>query len=174
MQKNSKKLTAKRMVLSAVGLILLVFVLNPEWIPFLEDGKKSGLNTIIDTYTGQFHTLVESVINSSDKIIAIVLVFVVVYVVRTINALIFSCINFENRHKETLKVLLESVISYGAALIGIIVSLSILGVNMVALFASVGLASLIVGFSAQQIIYDIIAGIFLIFEGQLNVGDIVT
>lgn len=174
MQKNSKKLTAKRMILSAIGLIMLVFVLNPEWIPFVEDGTKSSLNTIIDTYTGQFHTVVDSVVNSSDKIIAILLVFIVVYIIRTINALIFSCIHFENRHKETLKVLLESVISYGASIVGIIVSLSILGVNMVALFASVGLASLIVGFSAQQIIYDIIAGIFLIFEGQLNVGDIVT
>lgn len=174
MHKNSKKLTAMRMILSALGLIMLVFVMNPQWIPFIEDETKTNFNTIIDTYTGLFHNVVERIAGSYDKIIAIVLVLVVVYIIRTINALIFSFIHFENRHKETLKVLFESVISYGAVLIGIIVCLSVLGVNMVALFASVGLASLIVGFSAQQIIYDIIAGIFLIFEGQLNVGDIVT
>jgi len=174
MQKSTNKITTKRIVLSAIGLIMLIFIMNPKYIPFVNDMSKGNLQEIIDTYTGKFHILVQNVLNSSDKIIAIILVFVVVYIVRTLTALIFSFIHFENRHKETLKVLLESVIGYGAVLVGIIISLSILGVNMVALFASVGLASLIVGFSAQQIIHDIIAGIFLIFEGQLNVGDIVT
>ena len=160
--------------MSAIGVMLLFFVLNPKWIPLVSSETKEELQMIINNYGGQFQAIISRVLESADRIIAVALVFVVVYIIRTINALIFSMINFENRRKETLKVLLESLISYGAAIIGVIVSLSLLGVNMAALFASVGIASLIVGFSAQQIIYDIIAGIFLIFEGQLSVGDIVT
>ena len=148
--------------MSAIGVMLLFFVLNPKWIPLVSSETKEELQMIINNYGGQFQAIISRVLESADRIIAVALVFVVVYIIRTINALIFSMINFENRRKETLKVLLESLISYGAAIIGVIVSLSLLGVNMAALFASVGIASLIVGFSAQQIIYDIIAGIFLI------------
>lgn len=174
MQKNSKKISTQRMILSAIGLLILIVVLNPQYIPFVNDATREELQTIINAYGGQFQSAAENLFKHSDKFVAILLIFVVVYIVRTITALIFSYIKFENRHKETLKVLLESVISYGTVIIGVIISLSLLGVNMAALFASVGVASLIVGFSAQQIIYDIIAGIFLIFEGQLSVGDIVT
>lgn len=173
MQKNNK-LTAKRIILSVVGLILLIFVLNPEWIPFVGKDTKEGLESMIAAYTGQFQIMEQKASANTDRLIAVLLVFVIVYIVRTLNALVFKCIHFESRHQETLKILLESVISYGVVIGGVIISLSLLGVNMAALFASVGIASLIVGFSAQQIIYDIISGIFLIFEGQLNVGDIVT
>ncbi|NME82144.1 mechanosensitive ion channel family protein [Clostridium sp. SM-530-WT-3G] len=174
MQKSINKLTAKRIILSIIGIIILFFATHPNYIPFVNHSSKSNVTEIMSTYMGQFNKIVENILNNSDKLIAIILIFIVVYIIRTVTTIIFKFIHFENRHKETLKVLLESVIGYGAVLVGIIVSLSILGVNMTALFASVGLVSLIVGFSAQHIIYDIIAGIFLIFEGQLNVGDIVT
>lgn len=174
MHKDSKKIGAKRITASIIGLLVIIFVLNPRWIPFVSDTTKTELQATINTYAGQFQSAMARLIGSSDKLIAVVLVFVSVYIIRTVNALIFSMFKFDDRRKETLKVLSESVISYGTVIAGIIVSLSIMGVNMAALFASVGIASLIVGFSAQQIIYDIIAGVFLIFEGQLSVGDIVT
>jgi small conductance mechanosensitive channel len=46
-------------------------------------------------------------------------------------------------------------------------------VDPVALFASVGVLSLIVGLGAQSLISDIISGLFIVFEDEYEVGDIV-
>ena len=44
---------------------------------------------------------------------------------------------------------------------------------MNAIVASVGIVALIVGFGAESLVADVVTGIFLIFENQYNVGDIV-
>jgi small conductance mechanosensitive channel len=49
-----------------------------------------------------------------------------------------------------------------------------LGVDTTALIASVGVLTLVVGLGAQPLIADIIAGIFIIFENEYNVGEIVS
>ena len=51
--------------------------------------------------------------------------------------------------------------------------LSILGVNVSTILASVGVVALIVGFGAESLIEDVITGFFMLFENQYNVGDIV-
>ena len=42
------------------------------------------------------------------------------------------------------------------------------------LLASAAISSLVIGLGAQSLIKDIIAGIFIVFEGEFRVGDIVT
>ena len=44
---------------------------------------------------------------------------------------------------------------------------------MSTIVASVGVLALIVGFSAESLITDVVTGAFMIFENQYNVGDIV-
>ena len=39
--------------------------------------------------------------------------------------------------------------------------------------ASLGLGSLIIGMGARELITDIIAGLFIIFEGDFRVGDVI-
>ena len=47
------------------------------------------------------------------------------------------------------------------------------GVDTGTLLASAGIVSLVIGLGAQSLIADIIAGIFIVFEGEFQVGDIV-
>jgi small conductance mechanosensitive channel len=49
-----------------------------------------------------------------------------------------------------------------------------LGFNTGTLVASAGVLSLVVGLGAKELISDIIAGLFIIIEGEFRVGDIVT
>ena len=49
-----------------------------------------------------------------------------------------------------------------------------LGVNTGAILASLGVLGLIIGFGTQSLIEDVITGLFIIFEGQFHVGDIVS
>ena len=48
------------------------------------------------------------------------------------------------------------------------------GVNTTALVASAGITGLIVGMATQDIIRDLISGLFLIFEGNIRVGDFIS
>ena len=73
----------------------------------------------------------------------------------------------------TLISLFSSLLHYVAALVILCWGLSILGVNVNAIVASVGIVALIVGFGAESLVADVVTGIFLLFENQYNVGDIV-
>ncbi len=75
---------------------------------------------------------------------------------------------------ETLGHLLSSVVRYGSALVSIFYALYLFGLDTGSLIASAGILSLIVGLGAQSMIQDILAGLFIVFEGEFRVGDIVT
>lgn len=75
---------------------------------------------------------------------------------------------------ETISHLLLSVVKYGGALGALFYCLYLLGINSSRLLASAGILSLVIGLGAQSLIKDIIAGIFIVFEGEFRVGDIVT
>lgn len=74
---------------------------------------------------------------------------------------------------KTVNMLIINLIKY---LIVIIVSLAILalyGVNVSSLVAGLGITAAIIGLAFQDLAKDLIAGIFIITEGQYEVGDIV-
>lgn len=75
---------------------------------------------------------------------------------------------------ETIGHLLLSVIKYGGTLGTFFFCLFLVGIDSSSLLASAGILSLVVGLGAQSLIKDIIAGIFIVFEGEFRVGDIVT
>ena len=75
---------------------------------------------------------------------------------------------------ETIAHLLLSVVKYGGAIGALFYCLYLLGVDAQNLLASAGILSLVIGLGAQSLIKDILAGIFIVFEGEFRVGDIVT
>ena len=75
---------------------------------------------------------------------------------------------------ETVGHLLLSVIKYGGAFAALFYSLYMLGMDTTSLLTSAGIFSLVIGLGAQSLIKDILAGIFIVFEGEFRVGDIVT
>ena len=57
--------------------------------------------------------------------------------------------------------------------VAIITILSIIGINVTPILASAGVAGIVIGFGAQTLVADYLAGISMIFEDQLGVGDVV-
>ena len=86
---------------------------------------------------------------------------------------LLSLIKPKERKGLTLISLFSSLLHYVAALVILCWGLSILGVNVNAIVASVGIVALLVGFGAESLVADVVTGIFLLFENQYNVGDIV-
>ena len=87
--------------------------------------------------------------------------------------LVLGLVKPKERKGMTYVSLLSSLIRYVAALVILCWGLSILGVNVNAIVASVGIVALIVGFGAESLVADMVTGVFLLFENQYNVGDIV-
>ena len=84
------------------------------------------------------------------------------------------CTGLIGARGETIGHLLLSIVKYGGTLGALFYCLYLLGVDSGNLIASAGILSLVIGLGAQSLIKDIIAGIFIVFEGEFRVGDIVT
>lgn len=79
----------------------------------------------------------------------------------------------ENHRARSVLSIISSLMKYVAAIVILCWGLSILGVNVSTIVASVGIVALIVGFSAESLIADVVTGAFMIFENHYNVGDII-
>ncbi|MCQ2742895.1 MAG: mechanosensitive ion channel family protein [Bacilli bacterium] len=108
-------------------------------------------------------SVTESLIAMTAIIISTRLLFVIVH---------FLTANVNSRLR-TIGDLVISTIRYGGIIAGIFYCLYLFGVNTQALVTSATIISLVVGLGAQPLIGDLIAGIFIVFEGSMEVGDIV-
>jgi len=74
---------------------------------------------------------------------------------------------------ETLGYVLRSVATFAIWAIASITVLGELGINLGPLIAGAGIAGVALGFGAQSLVKDFLAGIFILIEDQYGVGDIV-
>ena len=69
--------------------------------------------------------------------------------------------------------LIASLIKYVAVIVLIFLILSAFQVDPMTLLVSAGVVSLVIGLGAQSLVSDVIAGLFIVFEGTFEIGDIV-
>jgi small conductance mechanosensitive channel len=73
----------------------------------------------------------------------------------------------------TIGALLRSVIGVLIAALTIMYVLQNLNVNIAPILTSVGILGVAIGFGAQQLIRDFLAGIFITIEDQYGIGDVI-
>lgn len=117
---------------------------------------------------------VESLKNHIPTIIKCVIYIVIIYAVCRIVRLFFRSKMKKSNRTKTIFTLLDGFIKYGGAIAIIFCILKACGVDTGALAASVGVLTLVVGLGANALIADIIAGMFIIFENEYNVGEIIS
>ena len=130
----------------------------------------------IGVFTGVFDTLQDAFGNiqvSPEKIGRLVVMVFLVIAIEKLLVLFFSLLMGKGRRTTTVLTILQSVAKYAAAVVMIVWGLSILGVDVTTIAASIGLVALIIGFGAESLIEDVITGLFMMFENQYNVNDIV-
>lgn len=74
---------------------------------------------------------------------------------------------------ETLGAVLASVLAGLAWFVAVLLILDQVGLNLAPLLAGAGVVGVALGFGAQQMVRDFLAGIFIVFEDQYGVGDVV-
>ena len=149
--KNKKSMVIRFAVCAVIVALLIVL------------GKVAGLFTI-DFSTVTF---------SYQNVLKILLMAAAVLAIETLIVFILSFIKPKSHRGQSIVSVLSSLMKYVAAIVILCWGLSILGVNVSTIAASVGILALIVGFSAESLIADVVTGAFMIFENQYNVGDIV-
>src|SRR5699024_1026086 len=116
-----------------------------------------------------------------DKAFRIVIIIILAFIIKSIGTRIINTIFKEkhhskirittNRREQTLKNLLNNMLSYVILTIVILMILDIFNVPIRTMLAGAGVAGLAIGFGAQKLVKDIISGFFIIFEDQFSVGD---
>lgn len=74
----------------------------------------------------------------------------------------------------TIAPLLKSLLKYSTIFVAGVLVLRAMGVDPTPIIAGAGVIGLAVGFGAQTLVKDVIAGFFLLFEGVIAVGDVIT
>lgn len=94
--------------------------------------------------------------------------------ISTILVLVIRKIFRKSQRSITVSSLICNLINWLTAIIFVIIVLSVFGVNTTAIITGAGVLTLVVGLGMQSLIADIVAGLFIVFENEFNVGDYVT
>ena len=155
-------------IAAAVAALLIIFLLNPQWLPFSEQTKSK----IADLEKANF------LIERSGQItlahwLTLLLAVCVIWLLYTILKAILLTIGKKDSRARTITSLFVGALKYLAVIAGVVWGLRILGVDTTAILAGIGIIGLILGFGAQSLIEDVITGLFIIFEGKYSIGDII-
>ena len=74
---------------------------------------------------------------------------------------------------KTMGTVFHNFITWSIVCIASIQILQVMGVSVTAIVATAGIGTAALGFGAQNIIKDVLNGMFMVFEDQLGVGDVV-
>ena len=153
---------------AAVAALLIIFLLNPNWLPFSE----KTTSKIAELEKANF------LIERSGQItlahwLTLLLAVCVIWLLYTIGKLILGLIGRRNVRARTITTMFTGGLKYLAVIAGVVWGLRILGVDTTAILAGIGIIGLILGFGAQSLIEDVITGLFIIFEGKYSIGDII-
>ncbi len=75
---------------------------------------------------------------------------------------------------ETVCRLLGSFIKYVTIIGTVYYCLALIGIDTTTLLASAGILSIAISLGAKELVSDVLSGLFIIFEGEFRVGDIIT
>lgn len=101
----------------------------------------------------------------------------IITVILILTAILLAALNrafHKNRRQITVVRLINNMIKCVATVIIVIAVLALWGIDTTALITGAGVLTLIVGLGMQSLIADVVAGLFIVFENEFNVGDIVT
>ena len=155
----------------ALLAIVLVLLLNPGIFPFAE-GTINAVKTEMSNHIGSVLGAGTGLLSPS-KLIPAAAVIVLMWLACTIALTLVDLVKTHKARALTVTHVVRSLIKYACFIIGTVWTLSILGVDLTAIFASLGILTLVVGFGAQSLIEDMVTGLFIILEGNYNIDDVI-
>ena len=165
--------TKKRTGLTVAGLIFLVIFAGISVLGFiyyneiyLPEGWCQSRPTNVE--------FINDFLAFSPRLIGSIQALFVALLLLYIGRIIFKKAFKGTPRRVTVGKLVYSIFRVVIWVAAVIAVLAVWGFNVGALIAGAGVLTLIIGLGMQSLIADVIAGIFLVCDGTLEVGDIVT
>lgn len=167
------KIINKHTCKAVISLMLVLWITNPRLIPFLPLSAKNKLLQITERLWGDVEAIKGILPISWVIIFQVIVMAIFLHLISEIFKAILNNIVFPNKRLQTFSTVLLSSMRYLFAIIGVIWTLRIMGINTTAIFTGISVLAAIVALCSDRLIADIVTGIFLIFDNQYNVGDII-
>ena len=161
-EKKSYKGTIIALTILSIMTIAII-VLSPQIY-----GEGSVFNKAISN-----NSFLNTLYQKIPALLSTIQIITIAWLINLLQRVVLRKLLSRSKRGVTVVKLLNSFIKYLIVIIAIMLILNAWGVDTATLLASAGILSLVIGLGAQSLISDIIAGIFIVFEGEYQVGDIV-
>ena len=163
----------RKVIILAVILVLVLLITNPSLMFFLpaswREAMKNGYNSLFGDVDQ-----IKKVLNIQwVRIFKVIVIVLFMMIVKLVLKIVMEKIKPKTPKGASIYSMVKSFSGYAIALILLIWCLSAIGINLSTIFASIGIVALIIGFAAESLIEDVVTGLFLGFEDEFNVGDII-
>jgi small conductance mechanosensitive channel len=167
--KNKSK--SEKIKFTVLTSVILIFILLGSLSDVLFSGTTFA--RIINNSIGKFFNIIDFFENNYVIILESITILIFVWILNKLFLFIVHVITIKGHRSETIGKLLSSFIKYLSFIVAFFLILSAWGVETPTLLAGAGIIGLALSFGAQSLIEDIFAGLFIIFEKQFVVGDII-
>ena len=170
---DAEKKQKKHKARTTVGLILLILFAGVTVLGFLYHDKwfaADGWCMTYDTGSALFNTILRLVPRVVRTVQVLFLALFILYIVCFSISKVFK----GTPRRITIGKLVNSIVKVVIWVIAIVAILAAWGIDLAALIAGAGVLALVIGLGMQSLIADVVAGIFIVCDGTLQVGDIVT
>ncbi len=171
--KPKREVNISQVIRWLVLLLIFLAVTNPALIPFLPRETKRSLKNAWSSVLGDVTQISGAVTINPVTIFKVIAIVLMLFFIRSLMDLVISKMDPKTGKGKSVLSLVSSAKSYILVVVGFFWVLSAVGVNVSTIFAGVGVVALIVGFGAQSLVEDLVTGLFLVFEDDFNVGDII-
>lgn len=118
--------------------------------------------------------ILNDVMGMIPKLIRCWQIITITAIITTLILLVISKSFTKTQRSITVSRLVCNLIRWIVTIALVIVVLAVWGVDTTALITGAGVITLIVGLGMQSLISDVVAGLFIVFENEFNIGDIIT
>ena len=171
-EKQAEEVKAKVKSLGIVKMTVLAVLAVGTVLSFVFYDYIFGADTVFnDDYGSAF---LNSVMRIIPNVIRCVQIISITAIITTLLLFIISRTFVKSQRSITVSRLICNLIKWLVTIVLVIVVLAVWGVDTTALITGAGVITLIVGLGLQSLIADIVAGLFIVFENEFNIGDIIT
>ena len=172
-ERKASKIKVGQVIAWIVIFLLFLVITNPSMLFFLPEETRGELQGTWMRIFGDVTKISDTFQFNWATIFQVIAIILMMIVLTTVISFILDHVHPKSPKAKSAVTLFRSAIKYITFIVGFFWCLGALGVNLSTIFASVGIVALIIGFGAQSLVEDLVTGIFLVFEDQFNVGDII-
>ena len=162
----------KKKKLKIIGWVVLGLLTVGVIISFVFSDKIFGTKTIFvakEEWSSFGRYMYSRAIPASIRTVQILVIAALANIILSF----LARITFESKKTITVALLLLNLLKWVIAIASVFIIMAAWGADTTLMLASAGVLTLIIGLGSQALVQDILAGIFIVFEGDFQVGDIV-